>query len=134
MRWEDVKSTLKRRMMNEENERDPRVEEVTIVDQHIARISKAKVRRAFRRMKSGTTVGTDDIPVEVWKCPGEVAVEFLTRTSSKILDTTKIREEWRRRLLVLIFKNKGRCAELWKLQRNKVNESHNEVMGKSSGG
>ena len=36
-------------------------------------------------------------------------------------------------MLVLIFKNKAGAGELWKEQRNKVDEPHNEIMGKSSG-
>ncbi|KAK3528549.1 hypothetical protein QTP70_002793 [Hemibagrus guttatus] len=37
-------------------------------------------------MKSGKAVGPDDIPVEVWKCLGEAAVEFLTRLSNRVLE------------------------------------------------
>ena len=36
-----------------------RVEEVTVVDQEVAKVSKAEVRRALTRMKSGKTVGPD---------------------------------------------------------------------------
>ena len=58
-------------------------------------------------MKSGKTVGPDDIRVEVWKCLEEVAVEFLTRTFNEILESERMTEEWKRSLLVLIFKKKG---------------------------
>ena len=37
--------------MNEENERERRVEEVTVVDQEVAKISKDEVRRALKRTK-----------------------------------------------------------------------------------
>ena len=63
-------------LMNEENERERTVEEVTVVDQEVAKVSQTEVRRTLKRMKSGKTVSPDDLPVEVWKCPGEVAVEF----------------------------------------------------------
>ena len=36
------------------------------------------------------TVGLDDVSVEVWKCLGEVAVESLARTSSKILESERM--------------------------------------------
>ena len=62
-------------LMNEENERERRLEEVEIVNQEVGWISKDEVRTA---MKSGKAVGPDDIPVEAWKCLGEMAVEFLT--------------------------------------------------------
>ncbi|KAK3517604.1 hypothetical protein QTP70_012959 [Hemibagrus guttatus] len=58
-------------------------------------------------MKSGKAVGPDDIPVEVWKCLGEAAVEFLTSLFNRVLESERTPEEWRRSVLVPIFKNKG---------------------------
>ncbi|KAK3508236.1 hypothetical protein QTP70_017665 [Hemibagrus guttatus] len=58
-------------------------------------------------MKSGKAVGPDDIPVEVWKCLGEAAVEFLTSLFNRVLESERMPEEWRRSVLVPIFKNKG---------------------------
>ena len=46
------------------------------MDQEVEKISKGEVRRALKRMKSGKAVGPDDIPVEVWKCLGEVEETF----------------------------------------------------------
>ena len=102
-RWKEYFEEL----MNVENEREQRLEEVSAVDQDVAKISQDEVRRALKRMKSGKAVGPDDIPVEVWKCLGEVAVEFLTGLFNRILDSEKMPEEWRRSVLVPIFKNKG---------------------------
>ncbi|KAK3537600.1 hypothetical protein QTP70_016993, partial [Hemibagrus guttatus] len=58
-------------------------------------------------MKSGKAVGPDDIPVELWKCLGEAAVEFLTSLFNRVLESERMPEEWRRSVLVPIFKNKG---------------------------
>ncbi|KAK3559045.1 hypothetical protein QTP86_000049 [Hemibagrus guttatus] len=52
-------------------------------------------------------VGPDNIPVEVWKCLGEAAVEFLTSLFNRVLESERMPEEWRRSVLVPIFKNKG---------------------------
>ena len=41
---------------------------MTIVDQEVANINKAEVRRILKRMKSRKSFGPVDIPVEVWKC------------------------------------------------------------------
>ncbi|KAK3551683.1 hypothetical protein QTP70_022116, partial [Hemibagrus guttatus] len=49
-------------------------------------------------MKSGKAVGPDDIPVEVWKCLGEAAVEFLTSLFNRVLESERMPEEWRRNL------------------------------------
>ncbi|KAK3531083.1 hypothetical protein QTP70_010367 [Hemibagrus guttatus] len=71
-RWKEYFEEL----MNEENEREKRVEGVNSVEQKVDKIRKDEVRKALKRMKSGKAVGPDDIPVEVWKCLGEAAVEF----------------------------------------------------------
>ena len=76
------------------------------MDEEVAKVSKTEVRSVLKRMKSGKAFGPDDIPVEVWKCLGEVAVEFLTRTFNKISEREKMPEE-QRGVLVLIFKNMG---------------------------
>ncbi|KAK3564447.1 hypothetical protein QTP86_020386 [Hemibagrus guttatus] len=71
----------------------------------VEKIRKDEVRKAWKRMKSGKAVGPDDIPVEVWKCLGEAAVEFLTSLFNKVLENEKMPEEWRSSVLVPIFKN-----------------------------
>ncbi|KAK3558132.1 hypothetical protein QTP86_009868 [Hemibagrus guttatus] len=69
-RWKEYFEEL----MNEENEREKRVEGVNSVEQKVDKIRKDEIRKALKRMKSGKAVGPDDIPVEVWKCLGEAAV------------------------------------------------------------
>ncbi|KAK3560854.1 hypothetical protein QTP86_022604 [Hemibagrus guttatus] len=102
-RWKEYFEEL----MNEENEREKRVEGVNSVEQKVDKVRKDEVRKALKRMKSGKAVGPDDIPVEVWKCLGEAAVEFLTSLFNRVLESEKMPEEWRRSVLVPIFKNKG---------------------------
>ncbi|KAK3524911.1 hypothetical protein QTP86_011511 [Hemibagrus guttatus] len=81
-RWKEYFEEL----MNEENEREKRVEGVNSVEQKVDKIRKDEVRKALKRMKSGKAVGPDDIPVEVWKCLGEAAVEFLTNLFNRVLE------------------------------------------------
>ncbi|KAK3530878.1 hypothetical protein QTP70_003626 [Hemibagrus guttatus] len=102
-RWKEYFEEL----MNEENGREKRVEGVNSVEQKVDKIRKDEVRKALKRMKSGKAVGPDDIPVEVWKCLGEAAVEFLTSLFNRVLESERMPEEWRRSVLVPIFKNKG---------------------------
>ncbi|KAI5106538.1 hypothetical protein C0J45_4235 [Silurus meridionalis] len=71
------------------------------------RISKEEVRAAIKKIKSGKLIGPDVIPVEAWRCLGEMAVEFLTRLFNRILKGERMPEEWRWSVLVLVFKNKG---------------------------
>ncbi|KAK3545194.1 hypothetical protein QTP70_001835 [Hemibagrus guttatus] len=102
-RWKEYFEEL----MNVENEREKRVEGVNSVEQKVDNIRKDEVRKALKRMKSGKAVGPDDIPVEVWKCLGEAAVEFLANLFNRVLESERMPEEWRRSVLVPIFKNKG---------------------------
>ncbi|KAK3561504.1 hypothetical protein QTP86_006180 [Hemibagrus guttatus] len=84
-RWKEYFEEL----INEENEREKRVEGVNSVEQKVDKIRKDEVRKALKKMKSGKAVGPDDIPVEVWKCLGEAAVEFLTSLFNRVLETEK---------------------------------------------
>ncbi|KAK3548572.1 hypothetical protein QTP70_014497, partial [Hemibagrus guttatus] len=99
-RWKEYFEEL----MNEENEREKRVEGVNSVEQKVDKIRKDEVRKALKRMKSGKAVGPDDIPVEVWKCLGEAAVEFLASLFNRVLESEKMPEEWRKRAQQILMK------------------------------
>ncbi|KAK3561841.1 hypothetical protein QTP86_017054 [Hemibagrus guttatus] len=88
-RWKEYFEEL----MNEENEREKRVEGVNSVEQKVDKIRKDEVRKALKRMKSGKAVGPDDIPVDVWKCLGEAAVEFLTSLFNRVRGCLRNGEE-----------------------------------------
>ncbi|KAK3545742.1 hypothetical protein QTP70_011326 [Hemibagrus guttatus] len=79
-RWKEYFEEL----MNEENEREKRVEGVNSVEQKVDKIRKDEVRKALKRMKSGKAVGPDDILVEVWKCLGEAAVRMMDQLSEEV--------------------------------------------------
>ena len=61
----------------------------------------------MKRMKNGKAVGPDDIPVEVWKCLGEIALEVLTKLYNRTMESERMPEDWRDGVLILIFKNNG---------------------------
>ena len=56
------------RLINEENNREPRTEEAEVVNEEVNCVSREEVKNALRRMKKGKAVGPDELPVEVWKC------------------------------------------------------------------
>ena len=93
--------------MNEENNREPRTEEVEVVNEEVNCVSREEVKNALRRMKKGKAVGPDELPVEVWKCMGKMGIEFLTRLFNRLLMGERMPEEWRRSVLIPIYKNKG---------------------------
>ena len=69
--------------------------------------SREEVKNALRRMKKGKAVGPDELPVEVWKCMGKMGIKFLTRLFNRLLMGERMPEEWRRSVLIPIYKNKG---------------------------
>ncbi|XP_063845352.1 uncharacterized protein LOC135091542 [Scylla paramamosain] len=58
-RWKEYFEDL----MNIENERERRLEEVEELNQEVPRISREEVRKAFRSMKGGKALSPDKIPV-----------------------------------------------------------------------
>ena len=70
-------------------------------------VSREEVKNAVRRMKKGKAVGPDELPVEVWKCMGEMGIKFLTRLFYRLLMGERMPEEWRRSVVIPIYKNKG---------------------------
>ena len=67
-------------------------------------------------MKSGKAVGSDSIPVEVWKSLGEDGVAWLTDFFNVILKTAEILQEWRHSTIIPLYKNKGvaqNCKKYW---------------------
>ena len=67
----------------------------------------SKLTHALRRMKKGKAVAPDELPVEVWKCMGEMEIKFLTRLFNRLLVGEWMSKEWRRSALIPIYKNKG---------------------------
>ena len=117
--------------MNKENNRDPRTEEAEVVNKEVNCVNREEVKNALRRMKKGKAVGPDELPIEVWKCMGEIGIKFLTRLFNRLLVDKWMPEEWRRSVLISIYKKQRGHTVLWKLHRNKANEPHNENMKKN---
>ena len=69
-------------------------------------VSEAETERALSGMKCGKAVGSDDIPVEVWKCLGQLGVVTLCKLFNRIMTTECIPSAWRNSILVPIFKEK----------------------------
>ena len=94
------------KLMNEENDREPKTEEAEVVNLEVNCVSREEVKNALKGMKKGKAVGPDELPVEVWKCMGEMGIKFLTRLFNRLLIGERMPEEWRRSVLIPIYKNK----------------------------
>ena len=93
--------------MNEENNREPRIEEAEVVKEEVNCVSREEVKNALKRMKKGKAVGSDEFPAEVWKCMGKRGIKFLNRLFNRLLMDERMPEKWRRSVLIPIYKNKG---------------------------
>ena len=71
--------------MNEENDREPRTEKVEVVNKEANCVIGEEVKNTLKRMKKGKAIGPDELPVRVWKCMGEMGIEFLDRLLNKVL-------------------------------------------------
>ena len=92
--------------MNEEYDRDPRTEEPEVVNEEVNFFSREEVKNALRRKKKGKAVGPDELPVEVWKCMGEMGDRVFDQTVQQTVNVQWMPEEWRRSELIPIYKNK----------------------------
>ena len=50
----------------------------------VRRTQESEVKEALKRMKGGKAMGPDGIPIEVWKCLGDIAIVWLTRLFNHI--------------------------------------------------
>ena len=85
-----LEAVLKRWMeyfekLMKENDRDFRTEEAKVVNEEVNWFSREEVTNALKRMRKGKAVGPDELPVEVWKCMGEIGIKFLTRLFNTLL-------------------------------------------------
>lgn len=106
-RWKDYFEGL----MNTENPRESREQDADRNDKRVEQIDASEVRKALKRMKLGKAVGPDDIPIEAWKCLGTLGIEILTKLFNQILESEVMPEDWRKSILVPIYKNKGDAQE-----------------------
>ena len=45
----------------------------------VRRIQESEVKEALKRIKGGKAMGPDGIPIEVWRCLGDIAIVWLTK-------------------------------------------------------
>ena len=74
-------------------------------------ISGEEFRTGLRKIKNGKAQGPDDIPVKIWIALGNNGVEFLVNFFNWLLRGEKILDDWRRSVLVRLYKGKGDIKE-----------------------
>ena len=84
-----------------------KTEEPEVVNEEVNCVSREEVKNALRRMKKGKVDRRDELPVKVWKCIRKMGIKFLTRLFNRLFMGERMPEEWRKSVLIPIYKNKG---------------------------
>ncbi|XP_068224392.1 uncharacterized protein [Palaemon carinicauda] len=105
-RWE----TYFEGLLNEENPRTVFEDGLPNETVNIG-VTRKEVEQAVKKMKNSKAAGPDNRPVEVWKSLGEDGIDILWDLTQKIFHQEKMLEEWRRSLIIPIYKRKGGIQE-----------------------
>lgn len=73
----------------------------------IHEVTLCEVKQALRKMKNHKALGPDEIPADLWKALGPIAIVWLTRLFNTIMRSLQIPKSWRQSFLVPFYKNKG---------------------------
>ena len=74
-------------------------------------ISGEEGRTGLRKMKKWKAQAPDNISVKAWITLGNKDVEFLVNFFKRLLRGEKMPDEWKRRVLVFLYKGKGDMKE-----------------------
>ena len=106
--------------LNQENHRERRKMRTESRKRDVEDISGEEVRTGLKKMKKGKAQGPNDIPVEVWIALGNKGMEFLVNFINRLLQGEKMPDEWRRSVLVPLYKGKGDIKECGNYRRIKL--------------
>jgi hypothetical protein len=63
---------------------------VVINRRFVRRIQESEVKEALKKMKTDKALGPADIPIEVWRCLGDIAIVWLTKLFNIIFRSNKM--------------------------------------------
>jgi hypothetical protein len=61
--------------------------------QFVRRIQESEVKDALKRMKGGKAMGSDGLPIKVWRSLGDVAIVWFTKLFNLIFRSNKMPDE-----------------------------------------
>ena len=96
---------------NQENPRERRETRTEGRERNVENISGEEVRTGLRKIKKGKAQEPDDIQVEAWIAQCNKGMEFLVNLFNRILLGEKMPDEWRRSVVVPLYKGKGDIKE-----------------------
>ena len=95
-------------LLNHKNPKERRETRTEGRERDVEDISGKEFRTGLRKMKKGKVQGPDGIPVEAWIALGKQFSELFQQTLAWI---EKMPDEWRRSVLVPLYKGKGNIKE-----------------------
>ena len=98
------------KLLNEENEWDRSTEcEVKVERGKIewGKIEAEEVVGALRKMKEGKAAGPSEVVAEMIRAAEELGVEWMTDLCNTIIVEERIPEDWKRSILIPVYKGKG---------------------------
>ena len=122
MEEEKVKQRWKESFDNLLNQKNPRERKEMRTEERewdVEEISGEEVRTGLRKMKKGKAQGPDDMPAEAWIALQNKGVEFLVNFFNRLLRGEKMPDEWRRSVLVPLYKSKRdikECGNYWEIK------------------
>ena len=72
------------------------------------------------------------LPVEAWISLGNKGVKFLVNFFNRLLRGEKMPDEWRKSVLVPLYKGKGDIKECGNYRGDQVDEPHYEIVGEDN--
>ncbi|XP_056696555.1 uncharacterized protein [Spinacia oleracea] len=90
---------------------------------------KREVEMTLKKMGRKRAVGPDGIPIEVWRCLGERGVVWLRTLFNKIWGSNRMPGEWRKSIIIPLYKNKGDVQDCSDYRGDQTNESYYETLG-----
>ena len=121
--WKDYMEHL----LNEENIWDREVD-CSVKEGPECLISREEVDRALKKMKNGKAPGPSGVVTEMLKASGEVGVEWLTEKCKSVIRERKIPEDWKKSVILPIFKGKGDPLECGSYRAIKLLEHGMKVL------
>jgi hypothetical protein len=74
---------------------------------------KNEVKEVLKRMKVGKAMSPDGIPIEVWRCLGDIAIIWLTKLFNTIFRTNRMPDEWAAKYVSTNLQEQRRCSKLY---------------------
>lgn len=75
-------------------------------------IEEEEIKKAVKKMKMKKAAGIDGIPMEAWKYAGEIIWKKLVKLLGQIWKEGIILSEWKKGIIVPLYKREGRGGKL----------------------